>query len=322
MEDRYGSQFFRPEQRFGSARSKLGCWTPGDASAVMQIFEDPFDEHLDQFCALNRATVCLSDRDRLVSLLNAHREDLEYALWWCLSRLLFSGFGPRDVFPGRLCKRLIDDALTTPSCAPMSHLLDIVQRTDGRRWDATMEILTRLVNQTRGWTRWPEPAVCGEAAAHLEGLEPTWASAVAQLRVNSRAPDRRDAFRRAERWPLLTGKILRTLASLRGSMRLLYEYLDGVCELFCQRSAAHEVELYGPYELFVLEIVSLVTQLWYADPSDDLQPPKPIEQQHPDRRKRIQRARFRVFCQWEPGSDHVWATQVLPTLESCARHRP
>jgi hypothetical protein len=302
----------------GVAWPKVRCTTLDDIGVLMQTLEPTFDHHLDRFCTLNSESVMLDECVQLALLIDTHHEAFESALWWSLSRLVFSRFCPRDVFPGRLCKRLIDDAIAKPSCATMVHLCDSVRRAHGPQWDLTVNALTQLAEQTRRWTVWPDLSTCARAATLLDALEPAWQQAVAQLRASSRALGRNDAFRRARQWPLLISKILRTLASPHGGLRLLVEYLDSVCTHFRQSPFRHEAEWRGLYELFVLEVVGFVSELWCREPSDGLSPPAGVEQQGSNRRKRIQRARLRLFCHWKPHSNPIWAEQVLPMLMALA----
>jgi hypothetical protein len=73
----------------------------------------------------------------------------------------------------------------------------------------------------------------------------------------------------------------------------------------------------GNYELLVLEVLTFVVQLRDAEPGALV--PQPLEQQGPNRRQRIQRARLRLYSAWRPVADDEWLDCILPTLESLSR---
>jgi hypothetical protein len=292
------------------------AWTRADVEDCMDIFEPLFEDHLDRFCSLHEDGARMDERMHFASLLEHHRDDLEMIVWWCSSRLIASPFGPREVFPGRLCKRLANE-VQRPSSAVMLQLMNSVRQTDAPRWDAVVEILAQLAVQTKAWTMWPSDSItCERAAALLDALAEPWSAAVEQLRANSRAFERKDAFRRAQHWRHAMAKNLHTLALPRGALRLLHEYIHHVCTQFHESCPKRDV---GTYELFMLEVVNYVVQLWNVEPSDEPRPPRPLEQQHARRRKRIERARLRAFFGSElPSSLSPEAFELtLVTLAEC-----
>ena len=156
----------------------------------MQAVEPSFSDHLDRFCSLNDTHVDPNERIQFAALLDDHVDAFETTLSWSLSRLAFSAFGPRDVFPGRLCKRLVTQAISRASSAVMTTLFEDVRALDRMRWAATVEALVDLAQQTRQWTVWPGPAACERTVLLLDALEHPWCSAVERIRLDSRAHDR------------------------------------------------------------------------------------------------------------------------------------
>lgn len=290
-----------------------------DVQTFLDVHQGVWEEHIDEFCRLGPdAGRHTPSRRALHRLLAAHPETSSRCLLSCLSRLVGTRVAPLESAPGRMCARTIQGLLKRPSNAVARSLIARVQRRHPRAWESTIAALTRVELDSQGWSTWPSEATCQLALASIEAITPAWADAVSELQVELRTAGRwkgrNHSFRRAVRQWSMLAKVLRTVAVPRGDLRLLFEYLHCVWWQY-STDAADGSTGEGCYELLVLELLPVLTQLHDIDPQQATVP-RPLEQQGPNRRQRIQRARLRLYSAWQPGPDHEWRECILPMLEA------